>query len=89
MAFQSGYSSISGLFKAEMFPAHIRALGVALPYALANSIFGGSAEPIALGFKRAGHESSFYLYVTIVLAVGLLTVVLMPDTRNTSTIKED
>lgn len=89
LTFQSGYSSISGLFKAEMFPAHIRALGVALPYALANSIFGGSAEPIALGFKKAGHESHFYLYVTIVLAVGLLTVALMPDTRKTSTIKED
>eukprot|EP01035_Chromulina_nebulosa_P040427 gene40427-54673_t len=44
LVFQSGYSAISGLFKAEMFPAHIRALGVALPYAIANSIFGGSAE---------------------------------------------
>ena len=89
LTFQSGYSAISGLFKAELFPAHIRALGVALPYALANSIFGGSAEPVALGFKKAGHESWFYLYVTIILAVGLLTVVFMPDTRKTSTITED
>ena len=89
LTFQSGYSAISGLFKAELFPAHIRALGVALPYALANSIFGGSAEPVALGFKKAGHESWFYLYVTIILAVGLLTVIFMPDTRKTSTITED
>ncbi|HRD47202.1 MAG TPA: MFS transporter [Caulobacter sp.] len=89
LVFQSGYSSISGLFKAEMFPAHVRALGVALPYALANSIFGGSAEYVALGLKDAGHESWFYLYTTGVLAVGLLTVVLMPDTRKTSLIHED
>lgn len=89
LTFQSGYSAISGLFKAELFPAHIRALGVALPYALANSIFGGSAEPVALGFKKAGHESWFYLYVTVILAVGLLTVIFMPDTRKTSTITED
>lgn len=89
LTFQSGYSAISGLFKAELFPAHIRALGVALPYALANSIFGGSAEPVALGFKKAGHESWFYLYVTVILAVGLLTVIVMPDTRKTSTITED
>src|SRR5260221_8816294 len=34
LVFQSGYSSIAGVFKAEMFPAHVRALGVALPYAL-------------------------------------------------------
>jgi MHS family alpha-ketoglutarate permease-like MFS transporter len=89
LTFQSGYSAISGLFKAELFPAHIRALGVALPYALANSIFGGSAEPVALGFKKAGHESWFYLYVTVMLAIGLVTVTLMPDTRKTSTITED
>jgi MHS family alpha-ketoglutarate permease-like MFS transporter len=89
LTFQSGYSAISGLFKAELFPAHIRALGVALPYALANSVFGGSAEYVALGFKKAGQESNFYVYVTVVLAVGLTTVLLMPDTRKTSTISDD
>jgi len=89
LTFQSGYSAISGLFKAEMFPAHIRALGVALPYALANSIFGGSAEAVALGFKEAGVESRFYLYVCGVLAVGLVTVVLLPDTKKHSLIHED
>ena len=89
LTFQSGYSAISGLFKAEMFPAHVRALGVALPYALANSIFGGSAEAVALGFKEAGVESRFYLYVCGVLALGLVTVVLLPDTQKHSLIKED
>jgi MHS family alpha-ketoglutarate permease-like MFS transporter len=89
LTFQSGYSAISGLFKAEMFPAHIRALGVALPYAIANSVFGGSAEYVALAFKGAGHESNFYAYVSIVLAVGLLTVILMPDTRKASLITDD
>ncbi|MDP1631196.1 MAG: MFS transporter [Caulobacter sp.] len=89
LTFQSGYSAISGLFKAELFPVHIRALGVALPYAIANSVFGGSAEYVALGFKAAGHESRFYLYVCGILAVGLVTVIAMPDTRNTSLINED
>lgn len=89
LIFQSGYSSISGLFKAEMFPAHIRALGVALPYALANSIFGGSAEAVALKFKADGVESNFYLYVTVVLAVGFITVILLPDTKKNSLIHED
>jgi len=89
LTFQSGYSSISGLFKAEMFPAHIRALGVALPYALANSIFGGSAEAVALSFKADGVESNFYIYVTAILLVGFITVILLPDTRKTSLIEED
>lgn len=89
LVFQSGYSSISGLFKAEMFPAHIRALGVALPYALANSIFGGSAEAVALKFKADGAESNFYIYVTLILLVGFVTVILLPDTRKHSRIEED
>ncbi len=89
LTFQSGYSAISGLFKAEMFPAHVRALGVALPYAIANAVFGGSAEAVALHFKQEGVESHFYLYTTAILAVGLVTVILLPDTRKHSLIHED
>jgi MHS family alpha-ketoglutarate permease-like MFS transporter len=89
LTFQSGYSSISGLFKAEMFPAHVRALGVALPYAIANSVFGGTAEPLALWFKKAGTESNFYIYASVVLLVGFVTVILLPDTKKHSLIHED
>jgi MHS family alpha-ketoglutarate permease-like MFS transporter len=85
----SGYSSISAVVKAELFPAHVRALGVALPYALANAVFGGTAEAVALHFKGAGHESGFYLYVAVILAVGLLVSLMMRDTRRTSLIHED
>src|SRR3546814_12815769 len=44
LAIVSFYTSISGLVKAEMFPPEVRALGVGLAYAVANAIFGGSAE---------------------------------------------
>ena len=44
----TGYTSINAIIKAEMFPADIRALGVALPFAIANAIFGGTAEYVAL-----------------------------------------
>lgn len=47
----TGYTAINAVVKAELFPAHIRALGVALPYALANAVFGGTAEYVALWFK--------------------------------------
>ncbi|MFX7910599.1 alpha-ketoglutarate permease, partial [Acinetobacter baumannii] len=50
VAFQSCYTAISAVVKAEMFPAEVRALGVALPYALANVLFGGTAEMVALAF---------------------------------------
>ena len=50
------YTSISGVVKAELFPPEVRALGVGLPYAIANAMFGGTAEYVALSLKSAGYE---------------------------------
>ena len=77
----TGYTSINAVVKAEMFPAHIRALGVALPYALANTLFGGTAEYVALWLKREGLENGFYWYVSATIAASLLAYFLMPETR--------
>jgi MHS family alpha-ketoglutarate permease-like MFS transporter len=77
----TGYSSVSAVVKSELFPAHVRGLGVALPYALANAVFGGTAEYVALAFKQAGHESAFYFYVSLVLALAGVAAVLMRETR--------
>jgi MHS family alpha-ketoglutarate permease-like MFS transporter len=55
------YTSISGVVKAELFPAEVRALGVGLSYAIANAMFGGTAEYVALWLKSVGHESFFLL----------------------------
>lgn len=85
----TGYTSINAVVKAELFPAHIRALGVALPYALANTIFGGTAEYVALWFKTKGMESGFYWYVTAMIGVSLIVYIRMRDTRLHSLIKED
>ncbi|WP_326524838.1 MFS transporter [Sphingomonas sp.] len=85
----TGYTSINAVVKAEMFPAHIRALGVALPYAIANALFGGTAEYVALWFKRGGWEQGFYWYVTGMIGVSLVTYLKMRDTRDHSRILED
>lgn len=73
------YTSISGIVKAELFPANVRALGVGLSYAIANAIFGGSAEYVALGLKSAGHESAFYWYVTAMMAVVFMVSLRLPE----------
>jgi len=82
----SGYTSINAVVKAELFPTEIRALGVGLPYALTVSLFGGTAEAIALWFKDIGHESGFYWYVTGCIAISLIVYATMPDTRWKSSI---
>ncbi|CCD29669.1 alpha-ketoglutarate transporter [Candidatus Glomeribacter gigasporarum BEG34] len=79
LAILSLYTSISGLLKAELFPAAVRALGVGLPYAVANAAFGGTAEYIALWMKSRGVESSFYWYVTVLCLMSLLIAWRMPD----------
>ncbi len=86
---QSGYTAISAVVKAELFPAHCRALGVALPYALANAVFGGTAEYVALWFKDKGMESGFYLYVSGIMAIAMLIAIFMRDTARHSLIHED
>jgi MHS family alpha-ketoglutarate permease-like MFS transporter len=68
----SFYTSVSGIVKAEMFPPEVRALGVGLAYALANALFGGTAEYVALGLKTIGHEPAFYWYVTGMMGVVFL-----------------
>ena len=77
----SFYTAISGVVKAELFPPQIRALGVGLGYAIANSLFGGSAEYVALWLKSVGMENSFFWYVSAFAVVALVAVLTMKDTR--------
>ncbi|MFW1954262.1 MFS transporter [Acinetobacter guillouiae] len=78
MMLLSFYTSISGLVKAEMFPPHVRALGVGFSYAVGNAIFGGSAPSVALQFKAAGIESTFFLYVIVMLVICFLCSFKLP-----------
>ena len=84
----TGYTSINAVVKAELFPAHIRALGVALPYAIANTLFGGTAEYVALWLKGAGHERYFYYYVAATIGLSLIAYIMMRDTRDHSLISD-
>jgi len=81
LAIVSFYTSISGLVKAELFPAEVRALSVGLSYAIANAIFGGTAEYVALWFKQEGHEPWFFWYVTVMVAISFIAALIMPDSR--------
>ncbi|GAA4023900.1 MFS transporter [Hymenobacter glaciei] len=77
----SGYTSISAVVKAELFPTEIRALGVGLPFALTVAVFGGTAEYVALFAKDHGVEEWFYWYVTGCAFLSLLVYWRMGETR--------
>lgn len=80
----SGYTSINAIVKAELFPTAVRATGVAVPYAITVSLFGGSAESVALWFKSIGYERGFYYYLTACIATSLIVYLFMRDTRDQS-----
>ena len=80
----AGYTSINAVVKAELFPTKVRATGVGLPYAITVSIFGGTAESIALWFKSIGHETWFYYYLTGLIAASLAVYATMRDTKHES-----
>jgi MHS family alpha-ketoglutarate permease-like MFS transporter len=75
----SAYTSINAVVKAELFPSQIRALGAGLPYALTVSIFGGTAEYVALWFKSIHLEHGFYWYVSGCIFISLLSYIFMTN----------
>jgi MHS family alpha-ketoglutarate permease-like MFS transporter len=77
----SGYTSINAVVKAELFPTKVRAIGVGLPYALTVSIFGGTADSVALWFKSLGHEGWYYYYLTGMIGISLVVYLFMRDTK--------
>ena len=68
----TGYTSINALVKSELFPAHVRALGVGVGYALANSIFGGTAPLVYQALKARNEVPLYIAYVTACIAVSLI-----------------
>src|SRR5437773_3550334 len=80
----AGRTSINAVVKAELFPTNVRATGAGLPYAITVSIFGGTAESVALWFKSIGHQTWFYYYLTALIATSLIVYVTMRDTKHHS-----
>ena len=68
----TGYTSINALVKSELFPAHVRALGVGVGYALANSIFGGTAPLLYQALKARNEVPLYIAYVTACIAMSLI-----------------
>ena len=85
----SGYTATSAILKAEFFPAHVRALGVALPYALAQALFGGTTEAMALQFKKSGFEDGFFYVIAGAQLLAFVTALLMRDSQKHSLIADD
>lgn len=78
----TGYTSINAIFKAELFPAHIRALGVGLGYGLANSIFGGTSPMVYEWASTHDALTAFGWYVVGAITITLITTVVVMKNKS-------
>ena len=87
-AIVTGYTSISAIVKAELFPTAVRAMGVAVAQAVTAVVFGGTIDYVALSFKNNGHEEWFYFYAAALIFISLIFYVALPDTQKASRIEQ-
>lgn len=87
-AIVSGYTALTAIVKAELFPTAVRAMGVGIPYAITAALFGGSVDSVALWFKSQGNESGFFWYATGCIFISLLFYIGIRDTKANSKMEQ-
>ncbi|WP_030837614.1 MFS transporter [Streptomyces hygroscopicus] len=77
-----GYSANCAVIMAEQFPAEVRATGIALPYALAVALFGGTAPYLTTWMHESGHSDLLWIYVSAASLISLVVYLTMPETKD-------
>ncbi|MER6689499.1 MFS transporter [Streptomyces minutiscleroticus] len=77
-----GYSANCAVIMAEQFPPEVRATGIALPYALAVALFGGTAPYVTTWMSENGHADKLWLYVCGAALISLVVYLTMPETKD-------
>ncbi|OPF80936.1 MFS transporter [Streptomyces antioxidans] len=77
-----GYSANCAVIMAEQFPAEVRATGIALPYALAVAVFGGTAPYLTTWLHESGHSDLLWVYVSAASLISLVVYLRMPETKD-------
>ena len=66
---------------AELFPTSVRTIGLAVPYAIAAALFGGTAPYVRVWFATAGLAWGFSAYVVALVLISVVTIWTLPETR--------
>ncbi|WP_246528043.1 MFS transporter [Pseudarthrobacter albicanus] len=81
LVFMGATLSISPAVFAELFPTRIRTVGVAVPYAVAVAVFGGTAPYLQNWANASFGPGAFTIYVVVLLAISTLVAWKLPETR--------
>lgn len=75
------FVSIGPAVFAEMFPTHIRAAGLGVPYSIAVALFGGTAPYLQTFFAEKGVPNAFNWYAMALGVVSIITVWSLQETK--------
>ncbi|MEV0042240.1 enoyl-CoA hydratase-related protein [Nocardia rhamnosiphila] len=78
LTFVAGYSSVNAVVKAELFPTEVRTVGVAIPYNIAQAVFGGIATIL---LNRPHRKNAFTLEMLDHWAEALRSARTDPEVR--------
>ncbi|TDD51746.1 MFS transporter [Saccharopolyspora elongata] len=74
-------NAIGPAITAELFPTGIRALGLAVPYALTVGLFGGTAPYVQTYLSELDLSGWFNIYAICLGVITLITFWLLPETK--------
>lgn len=81
LLFMGSVLAITPAVFAEMFPTRIRTVGVAVPYALAVAVFGGTAPYLQTFLGTNFGPVWFNVYVIVLLVVSTVVGFTLPETK--------
>ncbi|MDB6143630.1 MAG: ral substrate transporter [Pseudomonas sp.] len=81
MIILSGFGAASTVAMAEQFPAQVRVTGIALPYALSVTLFGGTAPYLMASMAGWGYGNLFWIYLAVMSAISCVVYIRMPETK--------
>lgn len=81
MIIMCGYGGASAVSMAEQFPAEVRVTGIALPYALSVTLFGGTAPYFMASMADWGYGHLFWIYLALISAISGVVYLRMPETK--------
>lgn len=81
LVFIAAASAIVPAVYAELFPTHIRTIGVGIPYSICVALFGGTAPYLQAWLGTSVGPNAFAGYVVVLLLVSAAVVLTLPETR--------
>lgn len=81
MVIMTGFAGAAAVLMVEQFPARVRVTGVALPYALSVTLFGGTAPYIITAMNGWGYGGYTWIYLAAICLVAAYAYARLPETK--------